>query len=60
MPTDAPQKKRPRIEIVLMSTGEVVETIPMDGAGSRKVETVLRGLLRQMGERFLAREVDCE
>jgi len=53
-------KKDPRIEVRERGKRKLVQVIKISGATARKVEMVMRGLLRNMDtERFVAIEVDC-
>lgn len=46
------------IEVVEMSSGEVVSRFPTNGKSERQIELCLRGLLRFMDtDKFFAREV---
>ncbi len=46
------------IEVVEISTGEVVSRFPTNGKSERQLELVMRGLLRNMDtDKFFAREV---
>jgi hypothetical protein len=54
-------KKNPRLEVVDMTSGEIVHTVTLQSSGPRYVEKVLTGLLmRTDTDKFFVREVDCE
>lgn len=51
-------KKKQELRVIDATTREVVKTISVEGKGSRQVEKVMLGLLRNMSDEYLVDDSD--